>query len=256
MAVSASTLFHFTGNLENLINILANEFHPRFCLEEFKDVFAGKNPPIETLELAVPMVCFCDLPLSQTEAHLSVYGDYGIGMTKSWGQRNGITPVLYVHRESLLISKFGQLLGQVSKENPRSDFRGELSNHLYDLACFIKPYEGNIWRRGEQRNDIRFYDEREWRYVPVLPDDDPYRKGMPKSDFLNDRIREAANNKLTEISRISFEPNDIKYLIVRLEEEIVPFIREIEYIKSKYSYDDVKLVSSRVISAGQIRADF
>ncbi len=256
-AVSANTLFHFTGSLENLINILTNEFRPRFCLEDFGVVFAGKNPPVETLELAVPMVCFCDLPLSQTGGHLTIYGDYGIGMTKEWGKRNGITPVLYVHRESLLISKFGKLLEQVrTKGKLKSDFQRELSDNLYDFACFIKPYEGNFWRPSGQLNNVRFYDEREWRYVPILPDDDPYRKGMPKSDFLNDQIRQASNNNLAEISRISFEPNDIKYLIVRREDEIVPLIRSVEDIKSKYSFDEVKLVSSRVISAEQIRTDF
>jgi hypothetical protein len=159
-AVSANTLFHFTGNLENLISILTHEFRPRFCLEDFGVVFARRNPSVDTLELAVPMVSFCDLPLSQTAFHLSVYGNYGIGMTKEWGRRNGITPVLYVHRESLLVSKFGQLLGQVSQSDAESDFRSEMSNNLYDLACFIKPYEGTFWRPSGQLSNIRFYDER------------------------------------------------------------------------------------------------
>jgi hypothetical protein len=96
----------------------------------------------------------------------------------------------------------------------------------------------------------------EWRYVAILPDDDRYRKGMQKSIFLNDETRQASNQSLAEASRISFEPNDIKYLIVRREEEIVPLIREVEHIKSKFSFDEVKLVSSRVISAEQISADF
>ena len=56
--------------------------------------------------------------------------------------------------------------------------------------------------------------------------------------------------------RIGFVPNDIKYLIVRREDEIVPLIREVERIKGKYSYDEVRLVASRVISAEQIRSDF
>ena len=56
--------------------------------------------------------------------------------------------------------------------------------------------------------------------------------------------------------RIPFEPNDIKYLIVRREEEIVPFIRNIQEIIGKYSLQEVQLLTSRVISAEQIRADF
>jgi len=45
-------------------------------------------------------------------------------------------------------------------------------------------------------------------------------------------------------------------LIVRREDEIVPLIRQIELIKGKYGFDEVKLLSSRVISAEQIRSDF
>src|SRR5229473_2461542 len=90
--LSANTLFHFTSSLDNLINILTNEFHPNFCLENLSTLL--KDP---ILEMAIPMLSFCDIPLSQTGFHLSVYGDYGIGLTKSWGKQNGISPVLYTY---------------------------------------------------------------------------------------------------------------------------------------------------------------
>jgi len=131
----------------------------------------------------------------------------------------------------------------------------ELNHDFHDFISFIKPYEGELWREGGKLSDIRFYDEREWRFVPTLPNDF-YRDGMPKTDFLNENTRREANNKLAGISRIGFVPNDIKYLIVRREDEIVPLIREVERIKGKYSYDEVRLVASRVISAEQIRSDF
>ncbi len=252
--ISANTLFHFTGNLENLISILTHEFQPRFCLEDLTVVFAGRNPP-SVLELAVPMVCFCDIPLSQTASHLSAYGDYGIGLTKAWGQKNGITPVLYLHHRSLAASTLGKLLEKIRDADLDPDYKGELSQNLYDLSCYVKPYEGTFSRDNRQTENYRFYDEREWRYVPVMPPDF-HRTGMKKSDFINLETRERANERLAGISRIGFEPNDIKYLIVRREEEIVPFITEVKRIKGKYSHDDVELVASRVISAEQIRADF
>lgn len=247
-AISANTLFHFTNNLENLLGILTNEFQPRFCLENYDCLAMNPAPDGETNQWAVPMVCFCDLPLSQTGFHLSVYGDYGIGMTKPWGQKNGISPVLYVYRGSSLTSTFGRLLTE-SLEKSR------LVDDLNRFALFIKPYEGNLWRDGAELPGIRFYDEREWRFVPNLPED-LYKAGMPAIDFFNNETRNTGNKKLAELSRISFEPNDIKYLIVRREDEIVPLIREVERIKGKYSHDDVRLVMSRVISAEQIRADF
>jgi hypothetical protein len=76
--ISANTLFHFTGHLENLVSILTNEFRPHFCLEDFNTLTRRYKHEID-LEKAVPMVSFCDIPLSQIAFHLSIYGDYGIG---------------------------------------------------------------------------------------------------------------------------------------------------------------------------------
>lgn len=252
--ISANTLFHFTNNIDNLFNILRNEFRPSFCLEDYSVLSEAQLPNQDTYEWAVPMVCFCDLPLSQIGAHLAVYGDYGIGMTKTWGRKNGISPVLYVYRDSLLTAKFSDILRRIQVEKSDKK-RQSLANMLYDFTCFLKPYEGNLWREGGEVVNLRFYNEREWRFVAFLPDDF-HRRGLPREDFLNNKTRTAENQKLSDISRISFDPNDIKYLIVRREEEIVPFIREVEDIKGRYGHNDVKLLASRVISAEQIRVDF
>jgi Putative abortive phage resistance protein AbiGi, antitoxin len=249
--LSTNTLFHFTKSLENIIDILTNEFRPHFSLEDF-NLLRGKKLPSEEWERGIPMVCFCDIPLSQTRFHLSVYGDYGIGMTKSWGIKHGIAPVLYAYSESLFTSKFTTILQGVLK----GDLRKQLKDDLFDLICFVKPYEGDLWREGGKFSNIRFYDEREWRFVPTIPDDF-YRTGIPKADFLKETLRREANSRLAKLSRIRFDPNDIKYLIVRREDEIVPLIKEVERIKGKkYSYDDVRLLSSRVISSEQIKSDF
>lgn len=85
--LSANTLFHFTSSLDNLINVLTNEFHPNFCLENLNVLLELPIP-----EMAIPMLSFCDIPLSQTGFHLSVYGDCGIGMSKSWESRTVYHP--------------------------------------------------------------------------------------------------------------------------------------------------------------------
>lgn len=250
-AISANTLFHFTSSMENLLGILTNEFRPRFCLENLNVI--RRIPEGEQYERAIPLVSFCDLPLSQIGFHLSVYGDYGIGMTKSWGRTQGISPVLYLYPEGSLSAKFSDLLERARRETDR-ELKLEWIALIFHLICFVKPYEGDLWREGGELSNIRFYNEREWRFVPSLPANLP--GSLSRLEFLNNEIRNEANEKLKEIARISFEPNDIKYLIVRREDEIVPLIRQIELIKGKYGFDDVKLLSSRVISAEQIRTDF
>lgn len=156
--LSANSLFHFTNRLDNLVNILKQEFRPRFCLEDFSLLFPPR--PDDKGEWAVPMVCFCDLPLSQTGFHLSVYGDYGIGLTKEWGKRNGISPVLYAYPGSILTTKFSAML-RAASEADTSDEGPGLLNDFYDLMCFVKPYEGDLWREERVIPNVRFYNERE-----------------------------------------------------------------------------------------------
>ncbi|MBN1471996.1 MAG: hypothetical protein JW925_09460 [Syntrophaceae bacterium] len=100
MAISTSTLFDFTAKAEHLISILENEFRPRFCLEHRREL-----NPLESFLLndeAIPMVCFCDLPLSTIAPHLEFFGNYGLGLTKEWGIQNGLNPVMYMSNVSYL----------------------------------------------------------------------------------------------------------------------------------------------------------
>lgn len=74
--LSANTLFHFTKEKNTLINILKTKFYPRLCLED-NFIFSK-----ESTKMAYPMVCFCDIPLSQINNHAATYGKYAIGLKK------------------------------------------------------------------------------------------------------------------------------------------------------------------------------
>lgn len=250
--LSANSLFHFTPSIDNLINILTNEFRPHVCLEDLNVLFKSV-PPKEALENAIPMVCFCDIPLSQTGQHLYTYGEYGIGMTKQWGIQNGIAPVLYTYPGSLVQLRLATMIERILKEGDDS-FHRELFELYYDFACFVKPYAGKLNRGKEGPKTVRFYDEREWRFVPQMAT--PYRTGIQKAEYLDKRRRLKANQAFAELSRVSFTPNDIRYLIVKSEDDIVPLIHEVQRIKVKYSPDEVLRLTSRVNTAEQIRTDF
>ena len=86
--VSANTLFHFTSKLDYLEGILESDFIPRYNLEDIN--LAGRS-----IKIAFPMVCFCDIPLSSISEHLDKYGQYAIGMSINWANKNGLNPVLY-----------------------------------------------------------------------------------------------------------------------------------------------------------------
>ena len=90
MAISSTSLFHFTKSLDTLVKILETGLWPRYCVE--RD-WGDKD-------LIVPMICTCDIPLSDIQFHQKKYGSYGIGLDKGWAKKKGFTPVLYVSDKS------------------------------------------------------------------------------------------------------------------------------------------------------------
>ncbi len=89
--ISSDTLFHFTSSIANLTGILENEFKPHLSVEQFGHVLQHLpgSTHIES-ESGIPMVCFCDIPLSQVGTHMDHYGPYAIGLNKSWGMEKGL----------------------------------------------------------------------------------------------------------------------------------------------------------------------
>ena len=130
--------------------------------------------------------------------------------------------------------------------------KAAILKHVTRLLLLMKPYVGRFWRGNKWIRDVRFYDEREWRFVPAQEGNTP---AMNKEAFMDSTQRDNANKAIAP-SRLSFTPSDIKYVIVRSESEVLSIIRDLERIKGKYSLDQVKLLTSRVVSAEQIREDF
>lgn len=243
MPVSSNTLFHFTNKYEHLINILENGFRPHYCLEDFNVVFPGQ--PENYLKLAIPMVCFCDIPLSQTGEHLSTYGSYGIGLTKEWGKRSGITPVLYAYRKSLLAGSIREMINQTQR------LEGQEREFLYDIFRFIKPYSGPLWRADGTKKDVIFYNEREWRYIPIT-----HKLLLKEDDFLNESERKRFNEDIPNRYAIQFTPDDIRYLIVSTEEEVLTLAKAVESLKPNSCQDQIIILTTRIITAERIREDF
>ena len=254
MPISSDVLFHFTIRLENLESILTSDFRPHFSLENLNVIMPDSEHTHE-LEFAIPMVSFCDIPLSQTIQHMEVYGSYGIGLSKEWGKSRGVCPVLYTVPHSFLALKLRSLIENISDIPGTSASSNELLDDFHDATCYIKPYEGKVILANGDEATVRFYDEREWRYVASLPTES-FRYGLDKEGFNDQSIRQKANDHLWSQDRLEFVPNDIKYLIVKSEDEILELIMKVEAIKKpRYSPDEIKLLTSRIISAERIQSD-
>jgi hypothetical protein len=247
--LSANTLFHFTNSLDNLENILTNEFRPHYSLEDWSPIIGNRY------QVAIPMVCFCDIPLAQIHSHTRYYGEYAIGLSKEWGKKNKIAPVLYTYKGS----STAEYLAEIKKHfiTDIKKLREVPVAYNYDkLIQFTKPYEGELIKNGKSHGLVRFYDEREWRFVPkALKVFNDFLPLMAEKSFKNEAMRRMYNS-VVEKTKIPFEPNDIRYIVVEKESQILDIVGKIERIKEKYSREDKNLLITRIISMEQIRDDF
>ena len=245
MPLSANTLFHFTKDRESLLSILKTKFYPRACFEP------SVIPDILRMRMAIPMVCFCDIPLSQISEHAKKYGNYGIGLKKEWAIEQGVTPVLYVHKNSLIPRTIATEIKGL-RPAKAADFTDEQMKHLMDLirpVMMMKPYE--IYS-NELKQIVRYYDEREWRYIP--PSDYPNGPDFLFESMVKDNQLDIFN-KSKEKYGVEFNPDVINYILVDKEEEILPFKRNVVNIKGNFAYDSVELLTTRILSMDRIKQD-
>jgi hypothetical protein len=168
----------------------------------------------------------------------------------------GISPVLYSFPGAISAHGLSQTLTWAAIDDPNGPLADNWDD-LFRLLLLTKPYEGTLIRHGRRFSGVRFYDEREWRFVPTPDQCEPHYYGMSEKDYQDPNVRNAGNALVQESCRLSFDPDDVKYIIVSREEEILPAIRMIERAKSpKYDDDTRRVLSSRVISAEQIATDF
>lgn len=82
-SVRTSSLFHYTDYL-SLTKIIQTGLIPNYCSEDI----TYKNEAGESLGeiIGIPMVSFCDIPLSRIKEFSNRYGEYAIGLKKTVGR--------------------------------------------------------------------------------------------------------------------------------------------------------------------------
>lgn len=234
MPISTNSVFHFTEDLNTVKSILITHFQIKYCLETIETKSAE-------IDYAVPMSSFCDIPLSQVISHIDKYGGYGIGLHKRWAKRKGLNPVLYLEKNSNILNDV--LIREKFENNSRL---------IQEFLRYTKNYEGKLVRGGEIiQKSYRYFDEREWRFCPnqkqisenemIIHDTRYYREN--KSN-INERV---SNIKLT------FTTNDLSYLIVKDDDDIIELIN---FLEQSFNSKEVKMLTSKILTSKQIRSDF
>ncbi|PLW80862.1 hypothetical protein C0585_00390 [Candidatus Woesearchaeota archaeon] len=94
--LSSDYLYHFTREFDTVLKILDKGLRFGFCDESI---------PYKNINRKVFSISFCDIRYDQSKAHTQCYGSYGIALTKDWAIRNSVTPVRYIHENSIGLSK-------------------------------------------------------------------------------------------------------------------------------------------------------
>jgi len=152
------TLSHYTKEYSTLEKILKEGIRFSYSGEKIKDYYIG-----------IPMVSFCDIPLSRSEKHANTYGNYVIGFDKEKllsleELKHILNPVIYYHSEELLEVVFSY----AEKDKFYHIFPNHVSSNW--IIGFIKPY-----KMIDNNEEIIYYDEREWRIV--IPEGSKFTDG-------------------------------------------------------------------------------
>ena len=125
----------------------------------------------------------------------------------------------------------------------------------------VKPYEDA---------KTRFYDEREWRYIVSREEMAEwylyYGKGKDnplyilEKEFQYRKRMQSKHPELMEapagIKHVHFIPDNINYLIVPADKDILGFTQKVKEIKDKFSDEQKTLLISKIISVERILNDF
>lgn len=233
----SDNLFHFTRSLDYLQSILKEGLYPRYCLEDTRW--------LEIPFVAIPMVCFCDIPISRISEHTAFYGSYGLGLSKEWGLKNLLQPLIYTPSKGAVT---GFLRGLLEVEQEKIDKIEEifpLSKHFQAVSSILKPLSGSMLI-GEGVVEKDFYQENEWRFVP--PEfEAAFRRDLDsKRDELNASVAQHV---------LRFSPQDVRYIFVKSEAEI-PFI--FDFIQNNLGHwplNDIKILTSRITSLDTLTKD-
>ena len=260
-----SSLFHYTKNFDDLKLLIENGLKLNYCKEKIGDLVIG-----------IPMISFCDIPLSRASEHKNKYGSYAIGLSKEYFKRiNAEQPiansVMYVSNSMLekSILEIKKMIDKSQSERklPQTN-DGLLSavnyfNLLWDTMTnsFQRSYIlGFIKPEFDKESGRSNYAEREWRLI--MPECDRYEWKWSEKEY--DEWRGDKSKPKPEINGniLHFTVNEISHIIVANDKDVKELVKHLTNDVSKIgdhnitTKDDIYLLISKITSFEQIERNY
>lgn len=246
---SANVLFNFMPKMEFLKMILENSaIIPRYVEEKIDYL----KLPIHSI--AFPMVCFCDIPLKRLVPHMKLYGSYGIGLEKIWGENLGVQPIQYVNEHSHIMQAFSTLFSRAFEKEEST--HEEYNDYLLTQLLYMKPLQGKMFKNNEDKI-CKFHDEREWRFIPNLSECNTTLPLLIPQEEMNPIARDtySLGMQSCEQAWLKFDYSDIRYIIVsniQEREELINFIEN----RLKNPRIDKLILVSKILIYDELREDW
>ena len=115
------------------------------------------------------------------------------------------------------------------------------------MLCYIKRVEG----QDNKNKRVKFYDEREWRYVPDLSNEIRVEVNKNKDEIC---IKKLCIK--TKDIRLKLSPKDILYLIVKDESHVIKLYDDLDKYFKEFNQGERNKLKTRIICTQQISKDF
>lgn len=230
MGLSSNIIWHQT-DFNGLRAILKSK---RFLYSYSLESIMWKS---RRIDIAFPMISFCDIPLSDISEYLGKYGKYTIGLKRSWGKTVGVCPVWYRDKDAISLKTQMDSFSGIKNKKPDTLSKEEII--LWQVVANTKNYEGELLKR--KFSSYRFFDEREVRLVPTY-DELLYLKIKP---FLNkeeyDKYKNIYGSSRISNMYVDFEYSDIAYIIYSNKRiSVMDLFQE-------YDYDNIVFLSHKQV---------
>ena len=149
----SSILLHHTRKYEDLLSILTNGLKVCYSKEHFTTDFYA----------AIPMICFCDMPISRLSEHIDSYGSYAIGFNKRRLMQkytHFLNPVNYLISEKQM--KIAEMIRKKALENVQKDKDSHPASSLEELDKSIESYNDASYLIGFMKPYGNFRKEKEY----------------------------------------------------------------------------------------------